>query len=86
MGRAMSNETWMCAVHSFCPFLVGLQNADIRRRFRWAEVFHSDCLRRIVGVKLTDRHALETTREQCGTSSLELMVRRRALQWMAHVF
>eukprot|EP00955_Chlamydomonas_euryale_P029600 311829-Chlamydomonas_euryale.AAC.1 len=28
---------------------------------------------------LTDRHRLETLREQCGTSLLELMVRRRTL-------
>eukprot|EP00955_Chlamydomonas_euryale_P041923 352160-Chlamydomonas_euryale.AAC.1 len=49
------------------------------------EVTHSDCLRRIVSVKLTDCHRLETTHEQCDTSSLELIVRRRALQWMGHV-
>eukprot|EP00955_Chlamydomonas_euryale_P084657 363993-Chlamydomonas_euryale.AAC.2 len=45
----------------------------------------SNCLRRIVGVKLTDRHRLETIREQCGMSSLELMVRRQTVQWMGHV-
>eukprot|EP00955_Chlamydomonas_euryale_P000804 9254-Chlamydomonas_euryale.AAC.1 len=45
------------------------------------EVTHSNCLRRIVGMKLKDRHRLETIREQCGTSSLELMVCRRTLQW-----
>jgi len=28
------------------------------------EVTHSNCLRRIVGVKLTDRHRLETIHEQ----------------------
>ena len=39
----------------------------------------------IIGVKLTDRHRLETIHDQCGTSSLELMVRRRTLQWMGHV-
>ena len=49
------------------------------------EVTHSNCLRRIIGVKLTDRHRLETIHDQCGTSSLELMVRRRTLQWMGHV-
>eukprot|EP00955_Chlamydomonas_euryale_P030576 322074-Chlamydomonas_euryale.AAC.1 len=49
------------------------------------EVTHSKCLRRIVGVKLTDRHRLEAICEQCGTSSLELMVRRWTLQWMGHV-
>eukprot|EP00955_Chlamydomonas_euryale_P104812 365595-Chlamydomonas_euryale.AAC.15 len=43
------------------------------------------CMCGIVGVKLTDRHRLETMREQCGTPSLELMVRRRTLQWMGHV-
>eukprot|EP00955_Chlamydomonas_euryale_P104793 365594-Chlamydomonas_euryale.AAC.11 len=32
-----------------------------------------------------DRHRLETISEQCGTSSLELMVHRRTLQWMGHV-
>eukprot|EP00955_Chlamydomonas_euryale_P096973 365044-Chlamydomonas_euryale.AAC.1 len=49
------------------------------------EVTHSNCLRRIVGMKLTDCHTLETIHEQCGTSSLELMVCRRTLQWMGHV-
>eukprot|EP00955_Chlamydomonas_euryale_P043579 352629-Chlamydomonas_euryale.AAC.1 len=38
----------------------------------------------IVGMKLTDRHRLETICEQCGTSLLELMVRRRTLQWMGY--
>eukprot|EP00955_Chlamydomonas_euryale_P114042 366249-Chlamydomonas_euryale.AAC.7 len=46
------------------------------------EVTHSNCLRRIFGMKLMDRHRLGTVHEQCGTSSLELMVRRRTLQWM----
>eukprot|EP00955_Chlamydomonas_euryale_P079461 363302-Chlamydomonas_euryale.AAC.14 len=49
------------------------------------EVTRSTCLRRIVGVKLTDRHRLETVREQCCTSSLVLIVRRRTLQWIRHV-
>eukprot|EP00955_Chlamydomonas_euryale_P079345 363288-Chlamydomonas_euryale.AAC.10 len=30
------------------------------------EVTHCHCLRRIVGVKLTDCHRLETVHEQCG--------------------
>eukprot|EP00955_Chlamydomonas_euryale_P034843 349910-Chlamydomonas_euryale.AAC.3 len=46
------------------------------------EVTHSNCPRRSVGVKLMDRHRLEIIREQCGTSSLELMDCRRILQWM----
>eukprot|EP00955_Chlamydomonas_euryale_P039655 351479-Chlamydomonas_euryale.AAC.30 len=29
-------------------------------------------------------HKPETTHEQCGTSALKLMLRRRALQWMRH--
>eukprot|EP00955_Chlamydomonas_euryale_P104418 365566-Chlamydomonas_euryale.AAC.2 len=33
------------------------------------EITHSKCLRRIVGMKLTDRNRLETIREQCSTSS-----------------
>eukprot|EP00955_Chlamydomonas_euryale_P036025 350318-Chlamydomonas_euryale.AAC.4 len=45
----------------------------------------ANCLGRIVGVKLTDRHRLENMREKYGTSSRELMVRRKALQWMGHV-
>eukprot|EP00955_Chlamydomonas_euryale_P041747 352101-Chlamydomonas_euryale.AAC.2 len=48
------------------------------------EVTYSNCLRRIVGVKLTDRNRLDIIREQCGMSSLELMFRRRALRWMGH--
>eukprot|EP00955_Chlamydomonas_euryale_P078889 363218-Chlamydomonas_euryale.AAC.3 len=38
------------------------------------EVTHSDSVRRIVGVKLTDQHRLETTHKECGTTSLESMV------------
>eukprot|EP00955_Chlamydomonas_euryale_P102296 365410-Chlamydomonas_euryale.AAC.4 len=45
---------------------------------------HCNCLRCIVGMKLTDRHKLVTTCEQCGMSSLDL-VYRRTLQWMGHV-
>eukprot|EP00955_Chlamydomonas_euryale_P082291 363696-Chlamydomonas_euryale.AAC.6 len=44
------------------------------------EVTHSKCLRRIVGMKLMDRHRFEIIHEQCGTSSLELMVHRWTLQ------
>eukprot|EP00955_Chlamydomonas_euryale_P096296 364999-Chlamydomonas_euryale.AAC.19 len=46
------------------------------------EVTHSNCLRRVVGVKLTDRHRLATIREQCGTSS---MFCRWTFQWMGHI-
>eukprot|EP00955_Chlamydomonas_euryale_P058920 357241-Chlamydomonas_euryale.AAC.7 len=46
------------------------------------EATHPNCLRRIVGVKLTYRHRLVTMREQCGTSSLELLVRKWTHQWM----
>eukprot|EP00955_Chlamydomonas_euryale_P064150 358864-Chlamydomonas_euryale.AAC.5 len=51
------------------------------------EVTHSKCLRGIVGMKLMDRHRLETiqVRKQCGTSSLELMARTRTIPWMGHV-
>eukprot|EP00955_Chlamydomonas_euryale_P027188 286674-Chlamydomonas_euryale.AAC.3 len=42
-------------------------------------VARSNCLRRIVGMKLTDRHRLEAIHEQCGRSSLELIVCRRTL-------
>eukprot|EP00955_Chlamydomonas_euryale_P082785 363764-Chlamydomonas_euryale.AAC.13 len=49
------------------------------------EVTHSNCLRRIVGVKLTDRNRLETIHEQCGMSLLELVVCSRTLEWMGHV-
>eukprot|EP00955_Chlamydomonas_euryale_P034172 349707-Chlamydomonas_euryale.AAC.1 len=49
------------------------------------EVTHFNCIHRIVGMKVTDRHRLETQREQCGMSSLELIIRRRILQRMGHV-
>eukprot|EP00955_Chlamydomonas_euryale_P104372 365561-Chlamydomonas_euryale.AAC.2 len=44
------------------------------------EVTCFNCLHCIVGVKLTDHYRLETIHEQCGTSSLELMV----LRWTLH--
>eukprot|EP00955_Chlamydomonas_euryale_P110076 365978-Chlamydomonas_euryale.AAC.11 len=37
---------------------------------------------RMAGVKLTDRHRLETVHGQCGTSSLQLMVHRPFSEWM----
>eukprot|EP00955_Chlamydomonas_euryale_P089884 364497-Chlamydomonas_euryale.AAC.3 len=38
---------------------------------RRLEVTHSICLRRIVSMKLTDSHRLETKPEQCGMSPWE---------------
>eukprot|EP00955_Chlamydomonas_euryale_P116029 366391-Chlamydomonas_euryale.AAC.38 len=49
------------------------------------EVTHSNCLRRVVGMTRTDCHRLEIVRAQCGTASLEFMVRRWTLRWMGHV-
>eukprot|EP00955_Chlamydomonas_euryale_P086241 364199-Chlamydomonas_euryale.AAC.3 len=49
------------------------------------EVTHANFLHRVVGVKLTACHRVETLREKYGTSSLALMVRKRALQWMGQV-
>eukprot|EP00955_Chlamydomonas_euryale_P081062 363518-Chlamydomonas_euryale.AAC.9 len=49
------------------------------------KVSRSTCLRRIVGMKLTDHHRLETTREQRGTCSLERKICKQILQWMGHV-
>eukprot|EP00955_Chlamydomonas_euryale_P059573 357416-Chlamydomonas_euryale.AAC.2 len=67
-------------------FLYGHNTSmDIKGSEGRLEVTHSSCLRRIVGVKLTDRHRLGTVREQCGTSSLELRVCRWTMQRMGHV-
>eukprot|EP00955_Chlamydomonas_euryale_P118021 366512-Chlamydomonas_euryale.AAC.22 len=62
-----------------------LQNVDMDGGSDGQTRGHSFCLRRIVDMKLMDRHRLETIREQCGTSLLELMVRRRTLQWIGHL-
>eukprot|EP00955_Chlamydomonas_euryale_P115402 366346-Chlamydomonas_euryale.AAC.7 len=59
--------------------------SDGQARTSGLEVTHSNCLRRIVGLKLTDRNRPETIHEQCGMSLLELMIRRLTLQWMGHV-
>eukprot|EP00955_Chlamydomonas_euryale_P103601 365508-Chlamydomonas_euryale.AAC.11 len=66
-------------------FLYGCKNVEKDRGSGGQTRGHSFSLRRIVGVKLTDRRRLEPTREQCATSSLELMDRRRTLKWMGHV-
>eukprot|EP00955_Chlamydomonas_euryale_P039564 351457-Chlamydomonas_euryale.AAC.4 len=67
-------------------FLYGYEEHGHGQRFRLAGYTSLIlCLRRIVSVKLTDRFRLETVREQCGTCSLELLVRRRTLQWMEHI-
>eukprot|EP00955_Chlamydomonas_euryale_P048795 354078-Chlamydomonas_euryale.AAC.1 len=51
----------MCIVHLFCPFSCTAATWTEVRMGR-LEVAHSNCLRLIAGVKLTDRHRLETTR------------------------
>eukprot|EP00955_Chlamydomonas_euryale_P077576 362971-Chlamydomonas_euryale.AAC.3 len=65
----------------FDNFLVRLSRADMDGGSdgQATQVTHSNCLSRIVGVKLTGRHRLETFCEQCGTSSLELMACRWTL-------
>jgi len=49
------------------------------------EVTDCSCFRRIAGVKLADRYRLENVREQCGTSSLKLIVGRRTHQWVGYI-
>eukprot|EP00955_Chlamydomonas_euryale_P041347 351960-Chlamydomonas_euryale.AAC.4 len=83
----LSNKQKMDVYHTFVlpSFLYGCATRTWTEvQVGRLEVTHSNCLRR-VGVKLTDRHRLEAIRERCGTSSLELMVRRPTLQWMGHV-
>eukprot|EP00955_Chlamydomonas_euryale_P087825 364326-Chlamydomonas_euryale.AAC.16 len=45
---------------------------------------YSFCRPHTVGMRLTAHHMLETTRQQCEESSLELTVCRRTLQLVWH--
>eukprot|EP00955_Chlamydomonas_euryale_P099098 365195-Chlamydomonas_euryale.AAC.5 len=74
-----------------CPFSRTAAKYGHGLKFRWANwVDLFCCPRRTVGMKLTDCHKVKAIREQCGTSSLELMVRTRAFigwgmycEWMS---
>eukprot|EP00955_Chlamydomonas_euryale_P012451 134098-Chlamydomonas_euryale.AAC.1 len=59
--KLSNKQKWTCTAHLFCPFSYTAET------WTWTEVqmgrlevTHSNCLCRIVGVKLTDRHRLET--------------------------
>eukprot|EP00955_Chlamydomonas_euryale_P050959 354720-Chlamydomonas_euryale.AAC.1 len=88
-GPKLSNEQNMDVYRTFVlpTFLYGCKT------WTWTEVqmgklqgTHSNCLCRIVGVKLMDRHRLETTIcEQMWHVIAGVMVCRRTLQWMGHV-
>eukprot|EP00955_Chlamydomonas_euryale_P100239 365270-Chlamydomonas_euryale.AAC.22 len=70
----------------FAHFLVWVQNVDMNGGSDGLTRGHSfHRLRCIVGVKLTDRHRLATMREQCGTSSLELMAVDKPFGGWAHI-
>eukprot|EP00955_Chlamydomonas_euryale_P045597 353185-Chlamydomonas_euryale.AAC.1 len=75
----------MCRTFVLPIFLNGCKTWTWTEMMGRLEVAHSNCLRSIVGVKLTDRHKFETIRDKCATSSMELMVHRRTLQWMGHI-
>ena len=49
------------------------------------ETAHSACLRRIMGVRIADRHTLQHIRSTCESQPLELMITKRTMQWLGHV-
>ena len=57
-----------------------LRVEDLRR----LQVFEHSCLRRILGVRLTDRLRNEELRRRCGLSTLSATVQERRLRWFGH--
>jgi hypothetical protein len=49
------------------------------------ERVHSYCLRRLLGVKLSDRHSNVHIRKQCGIASLATILASYRLRWLGHV-
>lgn len=63
------SETWTCT----------------ETQLHQLEVAHSDCLHHILGVRRSDRHSLQHIHQACGSQPLQLMVVKRAFQWLGHV-
>eukprot|EP00955_Chlamydomonas_euryale_P102150 365396-Chlamydomonas_euryale.AAC.28 len=80
-------QKWMSIAHSFWSFsCCVLRNVDMDAGSDTQARCHSFLLSiAFVYVKLTIRHRLETIREQCRTSSIELIVCRWTFQWMGRV-
>lgn len=49
------------------------------------ERVHTSCLRRILGVRVCDRHSNVHVREVCGIASLANILRAYRLRWLGHV-
>jgi hypothetical protein len=49
------------------------------------EVVYSSCLKRILGVKVMDRHRLTHIWEACKAKPLTLLLRQHRLRWLGHV-
>ena len=49
------------------------------------ERVHSRCMRRLLGVRLSDRHSLSWLREQCGLASIAEHLMANRMRWLGHV-
>lgn len=49
------------------------------------EVFHRQRLRKILGIRLSDRIASREVYERCGSTTVEVMLARRQLRWLGHL-
>jgi hypothetical protein len=67
-------------------FLYGCETwAPTKTQLTRLEVAHSNCLRRILGVRLSDRHRLTYIRQACDTEPIVSLVAKRSMQWLGHV-
>eukprot|EP00955_Chlamydomonas_euryale_P106250 365693-Chlamydomonas_euryale.AAC.4 len=75
-GRSGPDFSWPAAIRPATR-----QVSDVGNPRHQAPVTENTCVcgwaARIVGVKLTDRHTLDTLRQECGTPSPSLMVCRQ---------
>ena len=62
-------ETWNCSLD----------------HFKSLEVVHSNCLRRIMGVNINDRHTLSHIYSVCQSQPIVLTIVKRTFQWLGHV-
>ena len=49
------------------------------------EKFHNQCMRKIIGVRLSDRVSNVKLRKRCGVPEIKQLVSRNRLRWLGHV-
>jgi hypothetical protein len=81
-----STKMQVCDTFVVPHFLYGSETWNLTQtQKKWLEVAYSSCLRKILGVKVWNRHRFTHIWEACKAKPLTLLLKQHKLRWLGHV-